>query len=153
MHSCNFCFTWKTVCLTRVYAKTRQSPSETRWRNDVYSPKAGTCLQWATTKTIGLRSSERGTCRKLLDLSGTVGNIGTTRCLLGFADASVHLYISRDLLDLSCHVSRWRGKRPSRRRQDWRVENHGAARSVGGSRSVRISSVHHDRCRPEVAVA
>ena len=29
-----------------------------------------------------------------------------------------------------------------------RVESDNAARSVGGSHSVRISSVHHDRCRP-----
>ena len=33
------------------------------------------------------------------------------------------------------------------------MESHRAARSVGGSHPVRISSVHHDRCRPEVAVA
>ena len=44
MHYCTFGFSWKTVGLTRVYAWTRQSPSETRWRNDVYSPKAGICL-------------------------------------------------------------------------------------------------------------
>ena len=34
-----------------------------------------------------------------------------------------------------------------------RVENDKAARSVGGSHSLRITNAHHDRCRPEVAVA
>ena len=33
----------------------------------------------------------------------------------------------------------------------WRL--HRAARSAGGSHSVRITNVHHDRFRPEVAVA
>ena len=41
----------------------------------------------------------------------------------------------------------------SRRRQDRRVESYSAARSVGVSHSVRINDVHHDRCRPEVAIA
>ena len=33
-------------------------------------------------------ATEPATCRKLLDLSGTTGNVGTTRCSLDFADAS-----------------------------------------------------------------
>ena len=33
------------------------------------------------------------------------------------------------------------------------TQSDNAARSVGGSHSVRFSSVHHDRCGPEVAVA
>ena len=37
--------------------------------------------------------------------------------------------------------------------QTERVEAVKAARSVGGSHSVRKTNVHHDRCRPEVAVA
>ena len=37
--------------------------------------------------------------------------------------------------DVIC--SSGRGKRPSRRRQNWRVENDKAARSVGGSHSLR----------------
>ena len=45
-----------------------------------------------------------------------------------------------------------RGGKPSgRRRSAWSSQC--AARRVGGSHSLRITSVHHDRCRPEVAVA
>ena len=46
---------------------------------------------------------------------------------------------------------RRRGGKSSRSRGAW--SSHRAARSVGGSHSLRVSSVHHDRCRPEVAVA
>ena len=37
--------------------------------------------------------------------------------------------------------------------QAGRVENHRAARGVGGYHSVRETNLHHDRCRLEVAVA
>ena len=81
-------------------------------------------------------ATEPATCRKLLDFSGTTRNVGITRCSLDFADASAHLCISRDLLDLSCHdVGEARGHRGGA--HVGRVEKNRAARSVGGSRSVR----------------
>ena len=80
-------------------------------------------------------------------------SLATTKLSPGFADASERLCIFCDLLGLLYHVSRWRGKKASKRHQDWRVEIDKAARSVGGSHSLRKPGVHHDRCTLEVAVA
>ena len=84
------------------------------------------------------RSKHAATSRELLDLPESLSKSSQPRVLFGNSDA---------------FARRWRGRKPSRSRRDWRVElTQGCKERRRFPLRAQVAT-YHDRCRPEVAVA